>query len=136
MRRRNKRSFVDKDARVDMTPMLDIIFIMLIFFIVTTSFVKDSGFLVDKEELVDSKSKGKSSNMMIHIDENDMIFFNQRPVDIELLSAQIGSFKANHPTTKILVRPHEQTRYQKVVDVLDQIKPFKELIITIGIYKP
>jgi len=136
MRRRNKRSFVDKDARVDMTPMLDIIFIMLIFFIVTTSFVKDSGFLVDKEELEKSKTAGKASNMMIHIDENDIIFFNQRPVDIELLSAQIGSFKANHPTTVILVRPHKETKYQKVVDVLDQIKPFKELTITIGTYKP
>ena len=134
MRRRHKRLFAEKDAGVDMTPMLDIIFIMLIFFIVTTSFVKDKGFEVDKEEY--SKSTGKSSNMMINIDENGIVYFNQRPVDIELLSAQIGSFTANNATKRILVRPHEQTKYQKVVDVLDQIKPFKELTITIGTYKP
>lgn len=135
MRRRKMAKRADKDASVDMTPMLDIIFILLIFFIVTTSFVKDRGFLVKKTE--ESQSSDNSSKIIsVHIDEHNRIYFNNTLVDIERLPARIEYFTAKHPTEKILVRPHKNTNYQQVVDVLDQIKPFKKLQINIGIYRP
>jgi len=135
MRRRKKKIITNQDAKADMTPMLDIIFILLIFFIVTTSFVKDDGFEVRKPD--SHKSLNNSSKIiMIHIDENNTIFFNNRMIDIERLPAQIEYFLANNPTETILVRPHEETRHQQVVDILDQIRPFKNIKISIGIYKP
>jgi biopolymer transport protein ExbD len=135
MRRRNIPVKDDGEAHVDMTPMLDIIFIMLIFFIVTTSFVKENGFLVKKSE-DNSSANNKSSNIGIHIDSNNIIYFNNKPVDIERLPARIEYFIANNPAEMIIFRPHEDTHYQKVVDVLDQIKPFKRLTISIGTYRP
>lgn len=135
MRRKNKKREGVNDAHVDMTPMLDIIFILLIFFIVTTSFVKDKGFLVEKVE--ESQAQASSvKNITIHIDENNTIYFNNKIVDIERIPARVESFISNHPTDKILFRPHKETNYQNVVDVLDQIKPFKRLKINIGIYTP
>ncbi len=135
MRRRKQPHIVEKDAGVDMTPMLDIVFILLIFFIVTTSFVKEQGFLVKKSES-SKASKAKSDNIMIHIDENNMIYFNTKPVDIERLPARVEYFLANHPTKNIIFRPHKNTNYQKVVEVLDQLQQFKKLKITMGIYNP
>ncbi len=135
MRRRKRGVLEGKDAHVDMTPMLDIVFILLIFFIVTTSFVKDSGFLVGKSANQKS-SNSSATNIMIHIDKNNVIYFNSRAVDIERLPAQIELFIANNPTKIILLRPHEETRYQLVVDVLDQIQPFKNIKIAIGTFKP
>jgi len=123
------------EAHVDMTPMLDIIFIMLIFFIVTTSFVKENGFAV-KKSVDNASANNKSNNIGIHIDEHNIIYFNNTPVDIERLPARIEFFIANNPAKTIIFRPHEDTNYQKVVDVLDQIKPFKRLTISIGTYKP
>ena len=134
MRRRKANLLPNRDADVDMTPMLDIVFILLIFFIVTTSFVKESGFIVDKSK--NQKSTSNAANMSIHIDDNDIIYFNNKPIDIELLSAQIEFFLAENATKSILLRPHEDTKYQKVVDILDKIKPFKSLKISIGTYKP
>ncbi|GLX79881.1 biopolymer transporter ExbD [Thalassotalea insulae] len=135
MRRRKQPHIVEKDAGVDMTPMLDIVFILLIFFIVTTSFVKESGFLVKKSES-SKASKAKSDNIMIHIDENNIIYFNTKPVDIERLPARVEYFLANHPAKNIIFRPHENTNYQKVVEVLDELKQFDKLKITMGLYKP
>lgn len=135
MRRRNMVIVEEDDAHVDMTPMLDIIFILLIFFIVTTSFVKEKGFVVGKTEA--SKSQDNSSNnIMIHIDENNTVFFNNKMVDIVRLPARIEYYIANHPTENILLRPHEETNYQKVVEILDELKQFKRLPIKMGIYKP
>ncbi|WP_346776920.1 biopolymer transporter ExbD [Thalassotalea sp. G2M2-11] len=135
MKRRKQPHIVEKDAGVDMTPMLDIVFILLIFFIVTTSFVKENGFLVKKSES-SKASAAKSENIMIHIDENNTIFFNTKPVDIERLPARIEFFLAEHQTRNIILRPHEETNYQKVVDVLDKLKQFNKLTITMGLYKP
>jgi len=134
MRRRKQPHIVEKDAGVDMTPMLDIVFILLIFFIVTTSFVKERGFLVKKSE--SSKASGKkSNNIMIHIDENSIVYFNTKPVDLERLPARVEHFLANHPSKIIILRPHKNTNYQKVVEVLDQLNQFKKLTITMGIYR-
>ncbi|NQY65002.1 MAG: biopolymer transporter ExbD [Alteromonadaceae bacterium] len=134
MRRRKNKLLSNDDASVDMTPMLDIVFIMLIFFIVTTSFVKESGFIIDKPK--SAKATTKAVNISIHIDQHNIIHFNNRPVDIELLSAQIEFFLAENATKNVLFRPHENTTYQSVVNVLDKIKPFKNLKISIGTYKP
>lgn len=136
MRRRKQKRLEEKDATVDMTPMLDNIFILLIFFIVTTSFVKDDGFLVEKVEENRAQAQGKIKTITIHIDANDTIFFNNKPVDIERLPARIEYFIANNQVEKVLVRPHAETNYQKVVTVLDQIAPFKRLQINVGIYQP
>ncbi len=134
MRRRKKNLIESKDAQVDMTPMLDIVFILLIFFIVTTSFVKERGFLVGKS-INHTSSNDSATSIMIHIDENNMIYFNNSVIDIERLPARIEFFIANTSTETILLRPHEETKYQLVVDVLDKIKPFKNIKIVIGTYK-
>ena len=55
MRRRTR---IDEESEINITPLLDIVFIMLIFFIVTATFVKESGIDVtrpDSVEKTDSK---------------------------------------------------------------------------------
>ncbi|MEW6983799.1 ExbD/TolR family protein [Colwelliaceae bacterium 6471] len=135
MRRRKQQIFEHEDAKVDVTSLLDIIFIMLIFFIVTTSFVKDKGFLVKKTE-ANKSVNNKSKSINIHIDRNSTVYFNNKAVDIERIPARIELFLANNQTSDVLLRPHSETNYQKVVEILDQIKPFKRLKVSIGVYKP
>ena len=130
-----KRIREEEEAAIDMTPMLDIVFIMLIFFIVTTSFVKEAGFLVEKGQ-AQKATLNQSDNIMIHIDENNFLYFNNKAVDILRLPARVEFFLANHATSTIIFRPHENTDYQRVVEVLDQLKQFKRIKITMGIYNP
>jgi len=134
--RRRKSTFTEKDdLGVDMTPLLDIVFILLIFFILTTSFVKEMGFVVGKSSAKKSPNS-VSTTISIHIDKNNIVYFNNKAVDIIRLPARIEYFIANNSSQNVLLRPHEETTYQTVVEVLDQIKPFSQLKISIGIYKP
>lgn len=133
--RRNKKILEENDAHVDMTPMLDIVFILLIFFIVTTSFVKENGFLV-KKSTANKSQNNSSKNIAIHIDENNIIYFNNTPVDLQRIPARVEYFLAENPTSVILLRPHKNTNYQQVVSVLDKLKPFKRITVSIGLYQP
>ncbi|WDE13836.1 ExbD/TolR family protein [Thalassomonas haliotis] len=121
----------NEQGEVDMTPMLDIVFILLIFFIVTTSFVKEEGILVNRP---DANKKTNSNNpvIMINIDESGSVRFNNKLVDIERIPARIENFLAKHETNSAVVLPHYNTSYDKVVQVLDQIKLFDHLTISIA----
>jgi len=120
-----------KEAEVDMTPMLDIVFILLIFFIVTTSFVKEEGILVNRPT-ANTLSENKSPVLMVNISESGLITLNGKQVDIERLPARIAHFLAKNETLSAVVIPNENTLHNIVVNVLDQIKIFPELTISIG----
>ena len=128
-RRRAKPEAEQSD--VDMTPMLDIVFILLIFFIVTTSFVREEGLLINRP---DNQKKSANNNpmVMITIDENGYVMFNNKLVDIERIPARIENFLAKNESNSAVVIPHYNTSYDKVVQVLDQIKLFNQLTISIG----
>ncbi|WP_281558760.1 biopolymer transporter ExbD [Thalassomonas sp. RHCl1] len=128
---RKRVTHESEQGDVDMTPMLDIVFILLIFFIVTTSFVKEEGILVNRPDA----NKTTSNNgpvIMINIDETGNVRFNNKLVDIERIPARIENFLATHDTNSAVVLPHFNTSYDKVVQVLDQIKLFDHLTISIA----
>ncbi|WP_441004316.1 ExbD/TolR family protein [Pseudocolwellia agarivorans] len=130
MSKRNNKHQIE-ESEVDMTPMLDIVFIMLIFFIVTTSFVKEEGILINRPEA--SKSpKNNDPIILVKINETGLITFNGKLVDIERLPARIENFLAKSQTQSAVVIPSYETSHEDVVKVLDQIKTFDHLTISIG----
>ena len=60
--------------------------------------------------------------------DNEIIQENQ-------ISSNIENFLAKYESQNIIVNPHEMTNYQHVVEILDKIKPFKNLTISIGLFK-
>jgi len=121
----------NNEADVDMTPMLDIVFILLIFFIVTTSFVKELGLEVTKPKANKSQSNNDPS-IVVKIDDNGIINFNGKRVDIERLPARIENFLAENQTSTAVIIPSFETRHENVVEVVDQVKSFSQLTIAFG----
>jgi biopolymer transport protein ExbD len=115
----------------DMTPMLDIVFILLIFFIVTTSFVKEEGLIVNRPKM-NKASNDNSPTILVQISETGIVTFNGKLVDIERLPARIESFIAKNNSTSAVVIPKYNTRHEDVVRVIDQIKTFEQLTVSIG----
>ncbi|WP_286266514.1 ExbD/TolR family protein [Thalassotalea atypica] len=127
-----KRKFDEQqEGEVDMTPMLDIVFILLIFFIVTTSFVREEGLLVNKPK-ANKAQKSDSPIILVRISSTGLITFNGKSVDIERLAARIESFTAKSPTTSAVVIPSYETTHENVVKVIDEIKQFEDIIVSIG----
>jgi len=114
-----------------MTPMLDIVFILLVFFIVTTSFVKEEGLEVNRPKM-NKSSNDNTPTMIVQISETGMVTFNGKLVDVERLPARIENFIAKNNSTSAVVIPTYDTRHEDVVRVLDQIKTFEQLTVSIG----
>ncbi len=128
---RKKSLHQEEQSDVDMTPMLDIVFILLIFFIVTTSFVREEALLVNKPKA----NKSASNNdpvIVVAISESGLITFNGKIVDLERLPARIENFLATNATKSAVVLPNKETTYDHVVHVIDKIKTFEQLTISIG----
>lgn len=128
---KTKRQLQEQNSDVDMTPMLDIVFILLIFFIVTTSFVKEEGLLINRPNKSQSNSPNKPV-IMLQINENGLIQFNGKAVDIERIPARIENFLAKNETSSAVVIPHANVTYDTVVKVIDQVKLFDQLTVAIG----
>lgn len=129
---RKKYSNEEKEADVDMTPMLDIVFILLIFFIVTTSFIKEEGLLINRPKAKNNPSQVNTPTVVVQISESGQLKFNGKLVDIERLSARIESFLAENQTSSAVIIAQSNVTHEMVVNVIDQVKPFSQLTISIG----
>ncbi|MDP7591431.1 MAG: biopolymer transporter ExbD [Litorilituus sp.] len=121
----------EKNVDPDMTPMLDIVFILLIFFIVTTSFVREDGLVVNRPKMNKSPSND-APTMIVQINESGVLLFNGKLVDVERLPARIESFIAKNDSSSAIVIPNDNTRHEDVVRVIDQIKTFEHVTVSIG----
>ncbi|MCJ8293736.1 MAG: biopolymer transporter ExbD [Colwellia sp.] len=130
MSARKVRSEIE-NSEVDMTPMLDIVFILLIFFIVTTSFVKEEGIMVNRPKINKPQSQSTPA-MVLRISDSGMVTFNGKPVDIERVPARIENFIAKNDSNSAIVIPNYNTRHKDVVAVIDKVREFKHLTISIG----
>ena len=128
---RKKFDQSNNESEVDMTPMLDIVFILLIFFIVTTSFIKEKGLEINRPK-ANQKSKSDAPVIVVTISESGLVSLNGKLVDIERLSARIESFIATNSTNSAVVIPSYDTTHAHVVHVIDKIKVFEHLTISIG----
>ncbi|MGJ8693369.1 MAG: ExbD/TolR family protein [Thalassotalea sp.] len=126
-----RRSVIDKDSEVDMTPMLDIVFILLIFFIVTTSFVKELAIEISKPKASTNSSPDKPS-MVINVSEDGLIRFNNQLVDIERVVSRIEHFLVDNDSNTVLLIPSKEATYDLIVAVMDKIKSHSNLTIAIG----
>ncbi|MCO4797976.1 MAG: biopolymer transporter ExbD, partial [Colwelliaceae bacterium] len=119
------------ESDVDMTPMLDIVFILLIFFIVTTSFIKEEGLLVNRPK-ANKNSASDAPVIVVTISDSGLVSLNGKLVDIERLPARIESFLATNSTNSAVVIPSYDTTHNHVVQVIDKIKTFEHLTVSIG----
>ncbi len=119
------------ESDVDMTPMLDIVFILLIFFIVTTSFIKEQGLEVNRPKAQKSAANN-SPVIVVTISDSGLVSFNGKAVDTESLPARIENFIATSPPNRAVVIPSYDTAHDHVVQVIDKIKTFDHLTVSIG----
>jgi biopolymer transport protein ExbD len=128
---RKKYDESNSESDVDMTPMLDIVFILLIFFIVTTSFIKEEGLLVNRPK-ANKNAKSDAPVIVVTINESGLVSLNGKLVDIERLPARIESYLATNNTNSAVVIPSYDTTHDHVVQVIDKIKTFEQLTVSIG----
>lgn len=102
--------------------MNDLSFLLIIFFIVIASFAINKGFVLNLPD--------KNTPVMVLTDElvrctlceDGSLVFNGDPITMDQLESSIKAKQAKYPNMTFLLEIEPDTRYQLVVDVIDQIR--------------
>lgn len=122
-----------QSTKIDMTPMVDLAFLLLTFFILTTTFNKPKTMEVNMPDKVqDEKDQTKINEkdiLNLVLAENDKIFWwigLEPPVNTTNYSKDgvrkilLEHTKAN-PKMMVLIKPKDESRYENMVNILDEM---------------
>jgi biopolymer transport protein ExbD len=110
------------ESNIDLTPMLDVVFILLIFFVVTASFVKESTLNIQGQDPNNNPpppSEDMPQNILIQLDAQDQIFFNQERIDISAVRARVASHRAENPAASVVIQPNNNSTANSLVVIMN-----------------
>jgi biopolymer transport protein ExbD len=120
-------------TKIDMTPMVDLAFLLLTFFILTTTFNKPKTMEVTMpDKVVDEKDQTKINEndiLNLVLAEDNKIYWwigLNPPVETTNYSQNgvrkvlMEHNKAN-PKIMILIKPKDESKYENMVDILDEM---------------
>ena len=123
-----------QSTKIDMTPMVDLACLLLTFFILTTTFNKPKTMEVTMpDKVTDEKEQTKINEndiLNLVLGENDKIYWwigLTPPAEVTNFSKNgvrkllLEHNKAN-PKLMVLIKPRENSRYENMVDILDEME--------------
>ncbi len=117
LRAHKKRSSVV----INVTSLVDILFNLLMFFMVSTTFVSSPAL---KLELPKAKHGEVvvQRPLVVYIDKAGVIYLNDAPLDISLLTAALAQKISETPDKSVLLKADSRITHGTVVEVMDAIK--------------
>ena len=122
-----------QSTKIDMTPMVDLAFLLLTFFILTTTFLKPTILPLTMPEPVDDPGKlsllrEKNAFSLVLAEHNKIYWWIglEAPASPTNYSRDgirkilLEESKAN-ADLMVLIKPMEKSRYENVVDILDEV---------------
>ena len=132
-----KKKGIEQEVEIPTASMADIAFLLIIFFMTTTIFARDKGLKLvlpeKKQEIVKLKSKDL---LKISINDLDQIFVGDERVSEEELIPKVKAKLEENPKLIILVKPHVNASYEKLISVFDKLKQIKAKRVAFSVVKP
>jgi biopolymer transport protein ExbD len=122
-----------QSTKIDMTPMVDLAFLLLTFFILTSTFNKPKTMEVtmpDKVTNPEEQTKINENDILnLVLAENDKIYWwiGLTPPAEETNYSKTGVRKVlmehnkANPKLMVLIKPKDESRYNNMVDILDEM---------------
>ncbi len=115
-----------KKHKIDEIPqssMSDIAFLLLVFFIATTIFNTEQGLPMTLPGKTSVASTVNPKNVLkISSDASGNVFIGDDPIAIHELAPQIEERLAENDKLIVSIESHPESRYEVMVEVLDQVK--------------
>jgi biopolymer transport protein ExbD len=131
MRRYSQRQSLSSLSEINITPLLDLAFVLLIIFMITTPLLENSMSLIIPSSAAKNSAVTSSEVQTISIDRNEVVRLNNKPVDIDALSAQLAEMKRANPEVAVVIRPDRDLPVQKLITLMDALQ--RAQIMKIGI---
>jgi biopolymer transport protein ExbD len=113
--RRKKRD----EVRIEITPMVDVVFLLLVFFMISTSFVDSSAIGINLPKASTGTAEDKQTEIKVYLEENGVIHYNEREVDMAELTRLINNFSGNASQTSFKLLADKEVKHGRVISVID-----------------
>lgn len=119
-----------RSTKIDMTPMVDLAFLLLTFFILTTTFMKPSVLSVTMPEPVEDPPRLSAKNAFhVVLGGNNALYWwigEDTPSATDYTANGIRTILIEATTKKtnlmVLIKPMQESRYENLVDILDEME--------------
>ena len=111
-------------ADINVTPMVDVMLVMLIIFMVITPMLS-KGITVDMykgKNPIAMQAADKSDAIIVAIQRDGGTFLNTTKMPAEDLPPKVKDLLTNRLDKMVFVRADSRARYEKVVDVVDNLR--------------
>ena len=110
-----RRTYIAK-GQIDIAPLVDVMFLLLIFFMLTSNFIIQPGIKVRLPRALTSEVID-SENLVIAVTAQDLIFLNNKPIQIGPLMERLK--EAARENSNILIRADVGSSLGRVVEIWD-----------------
>ena len=122
MRRYSQRNNLSTLSEINITPLLDLAFVLLIIFMITTPLLENSVNLVIPSSGAANAPVNPAQVQTISIDRQELIRFNNEPVDTQSLIARLTELKRSNPDVAVVIRPDRELPVQKLIALMDALQ--------------
>src|ERR1044072_8731209 len=109
-------------SEINITPLLDLAFVLLIIFMITTPLLENSVNLVIPSSGAANAPVNPAQVQTISIDRQELIRFNNVPLDTETLIARLTELKRANPDVAVVIRPDRELPVQQLVALMDALQ--------------
>jgi biopolymer transport protein ExbD len=118
-------------SEINITPLLDLAFVLLIIFMITTPLLENSMSLIIPSSAAKNSAVTTSLVQTIAIDRNEAIRLNNKPVELDALTAQLAEMKRANADVAVVIRPDRDLPVQKLITLMDALQ--RAQIMKVGI---
>ena len=121
-RRYSQRHSLSTLSEINITPLLDLAFVLLIIFMITTPLLENSVNLVIPSSGAANAPVNPAQVQTVSIDRQETIRFNNKPVSVDQLIAQLVELKRANPEVAVVIRPDRELAVQKLIGLMDALQ--------------
>ena len=107
-------------AEINVTNLVDVTLVLLIIFILVAP-VMEQGISIQLPKSSTQKMQYPES-ITVSIGRNGELFLDSVPVSLQELHVKLKTVAENAPETPVIVRADKEIRYEKLIEVMDQIR--------------
>ena len=123
------------ENQINILPMIDIIFAILSFFIISSLFLtRIDSIKVNLPESSTAISE-KNKPLMISINSNEQIYFEEKLITIDNLSRLVKSSLGELENSLIILRADTLVRHGFIIKVLDELRKIENIKIGLSTLK-
>jgi len=111
-------------ADINVTPMVDVMLVMLIIFMVVTPMLSKgvSVDLVKTKNPIPMQAADKSDAVVVAVTRDGKTYLNTTQVSADQLPPKVKDMLTNRLDKMVFVKSDSRARYEKVVDVVDNLR--------------